>query len=128
MGVLFSNDFNMFIDRYGTNVTIIHKIPKLDKDGKKAKDAKGHMLFDSEDVDVVAKVNFSEPSNQLWNNLDREAYDGSASFKLKDGQYLNKNSLIKIYDPDIGSTSYFTMTSPKKYKTHYKVGIRNRDV
>lgn len=121
--------FKTFINRYGEDVTIIHRTPKEDVNGI-VKDGKGHILYNEEEIETRARVNFLDGTERFLNNATVQSFDAIALFETSDAEYLNENSRLKTIDPYTAKEITMQMLKPKALRQlpHIEVRLKYRDI
>ncbi|AEG18641.1 hypothetical protein [Methanobacterium paludis] len=112
--------FNRIVRDYGVDVNIVYRTPQLDKDGNKVRNDNGQVQVDTTDVSLRCSLKILDGSERIINNTVLESGDAVAHFMLKDAQYLNKDTTLKV-DYGYGNTYTYKMLKPIPKKTHINV-------
>lgn len=123
------NAFGTFINRYGKPVTIIHRTPKEDETGI-VKDKKGHIIYDEEEIETSARVNFLDGTEHFLNNATVQTFDAIALFETSDAEYLNENSRLRVTNPYTAEEIELQMLKPRALEQlpHIEVRLKLREI
>ena len=132
-----SAGFNSFLRTVGQEVVVYSKTPTYDDDGNlvrtPSRDDDGNILpdggaiiYDEEDVVLLARINMLRGSEKEVDNAFVEEGDAIGLFKLKDAQYLNKGNTVSL-SYETGLDYYFQMMKPIQRMTHIEVGLKRRE-
>lgn len=123
------NVIKTFINRYGKQVTIIYRTPKEDETGV-VKNKKGHIIYNEEEIETKARVNFLDGTESFLNNATVQEFDAIALFMTKDAEYLNENCRLKVTNPFTEEEVTMQMLKPKALDQlpHIEVRLKFRDI
>lgn len=117
---LMTDSFEEFINRFGDNVTILHKIPRT-KNGEVLKNDRGRTVYNIKEIPLRCRVKLLKGDEKIVQGGILQDGDGIGLFKLQDGQYINENNRLRIkYTDTIGNdyTCEFKLFKPRFKKTH----------
>jgi len=122
--------FNHYINRFGKNVTVLHRTPKI-INGKEAKNSRGRTIYNITEIPLRCRIKILRGDEKIVQNAILEEGDAIGLFKLSDAQYIiEDNNLIMEYD-DMCGNSYkyrFKMYKPVFKTTHLEVKLKRVDM
>lgn len=124
--VLNTFSVDQYINRYGNKVTVTYLTPQLDENGDVILDKRGIKQYDSNEVELIARIVISNNSERIINNADMQGSDGFGKFHIKDAQYLNEKSTVTTSLHGIPYNFQMLKAIPKR--THIRCPLKMREI
>jgi hypothetical protein len=115
------HDFEQLVARYGTDVTVVYRTPKLDSNGGKVRDSKNKPVFTETVLNLRCMLHIMDGTENLVNNAVLQQGDAAAHFMLKDAVNLNKDSTLKV---DYGNGLTYTWKMLKPMPKHVYISVQ----
>lgn len=121
--------FEDFISEYGDIVTILTRTPS-EAGGEIVKDDRGHIIYDEEEIDTIARIRTVRPNEQLVKQGVLKLNDAVGLFSLTERDYIKTNNtvVLKQFIEESSYESRYEMMQPIIKKTHIEVNLKRVDI